>query len=40
MVAWLRPYASRPDKVVAFFSIYPILPTALGPAVYTASNRN
>jgi hypothetical protein len=29
---------SRPDKVN--FSIYLILPAALGPGVYSASNRN
>jgi hypothetical protein len=29
---------SRPDEVK--FSIYLILPAALGPAVYSASNRN
>jgi hypothetical protein len=39
------PYAgksrvSRPDEVFEFFSIYKILPAALGPAVYSASNRN
>jgi hypothetical protein len=30
----------RPDEVNAFFSIYPILPAALGLGVYSASNRN
>jgi hypothetical protein len=28
------------DKVIDFFLIYLILPAALGPGVYTASNRN
>jgi hypothetical protein len=43
----LRHYAtsqkvagSRPDEVNEFFSIYLILPAALGPGVYSASNRN
>jgi hypothetical protein len=43
---WLRHYAtsrkiagSRPDEV-HFFSIYLIFPAALGPGVYSASNRN
>jgi hypothetical protein len=31
---------SRPDEVKEFFSIYLILPAALGPGVYSASNRN
>jgi hypothetical protein len=31
---------SRPDEVNGFFSIYLILPAALGPGVYSASNRN
>jgi hypothetical protein len=31
---------SRPDEVNEFFSIYLILPAALGPGVYSASNRN
>jgi hypothetical protein len=46
-VAWcLRHYAtsrkvagSRLNEVNEFFSIYLILPTALGPKVYSASNR-
>jgi hypothetical protein len=29
-----------PDEVIGFFSIDLILPTALGPGVYSASNRN
>jgi hypothetical protein len=29
-----------PDKVNTYFSIYLILPAALGPWVYSASNRN
>jgi hypothetical protein len=47
---WLRHYAasrkavgSRPDEVNEFFfsfSIYLILPAALGPGVYSACNRN
>jgi hypothetical protein len=28
-----------PDEVIEFFSIYLILPAALGPGVYSASNR-
>jgi hypothetical protein len=28
------------DKVIEFFSIYLILPAALGPGVYSASKRN
>jgi hypothetical protein len=42
----LRHYATnqkamglRSDEVNEFFSIYLILPAALGPAVYSASNR-
>jgi hypothetical protein len=31
---------SRPDEVNAFFSIYLILPAALGPGVHSAYNRN
>jgi hypothetical protein len=31
---------SRPDEVNDFFSIYLILPAALGPGVFSASNRN
>jgi hypothetical protein len=31
---------SRPDEVNDFFSICLILPAALGPRVYSASNRN
>jgi hypothetical protein len=30
----------RPDKMNVFFSIYLILSVTLGPAVYSASNRN
>jgi hypothetical protein len=29
-----------PDEVNAFFSIHLVLPAALGPGVYLASNRN
>jgi hypothetical protein len=43
----LRHYAtswkfagSTPDEMNEFFSIYLILPAALGPGVYSASNRN
>jgi hypothetical protein len=43
----LRDYAtsrkvagSSPDEVIGFFSIDVILPAALGPGVYSASNRN
>jgi hypothetical protein len=35
-----RNSGSRPDGVNEFFSIYLILPAALGPGVYSASNRN
>jgi hypothetical protein len=31
---------SRPNEVNYLFSIYLILPAALGPGVYSASNRN
>jgi hypothetical protein len=31
---------SRPNEVNAFFSIYLILPAALGAGVYSASNKN
>jgi hypothetical protein len=31
---------SIPDEVNTFFSIYVILPAALGPEVYSTSNRN
>jgi hypothetical protein len=31
---------SRLDEVIEFFSIYLILPAALGRGVYPASNRN
>jgi hypothetical protein len=31
---------SNPDEVIGFFSIDVILPAALGPGVYSASNRN
>jgi hypothetical protein len=31
---------SRPDELIGFFTIYLILPTALGLGVYSASNRN
>jgi hypothetical protein len=44
---WLRHHAtnrkvagSRPKGRNNFFSIYLILPTALGPGVHSASNRN
>jgi hypothetical protein len=44
---WLRHYAtsrkvtgSIPDEVIRFFSIDLILPAALGPEVYSASNSN
>jgi hypothetical protein len=44
---WLRQYAtsqtvagSIPDEVIAFSSIFQILPAALGPGVDSASNRN
>jgi hypothetical protein len=43
----LRQYAASKkvtglslDQVFAFFSIYLILPAALGPGVYSAYNRN
>jgi hypothetical protein len=32
--------SSRPDEVNEFFSIYLILPAALGAGVYSSSNRN
>jgi hypothetical protein len=44
-VQWLRHYAtsrkvmgSTPDEVFGFLSLYLILPAALGPGVYSASN--
>jgi hypothetical protein len=44
---WLRQYAtspkvasSRPDEVNDVFPIYLNFPAALGPGVYSASNRN
>jgi hypothetical protein len=44
---WFRHYdtsrkvaCSRPEVVIYFFSIYLILPAALGPGVHSASNRN
>jgi hypothetical protein len=47
VVQWLRYHAtsrkatgSRPDEVNIFFLIYLILPAALGPDDYSASNRN
>jgi hypothetical protein len=41
-VEWIRwkVVGSRPDEVNTFFSIYLILPTALGHRVYSAANRN
>jgi hypothetical protein len=36
----LQAASSRCDEVNTFFSIYIILPVALGPGVYSASNRN
>jgi hypothetical protein len=46
-VSWLRLYAisqkvagSNTDEVIGFLSIDLILPAALGPEVYSASNRN
>jgi hypothetical protein len=38
--ARLKVAGSRPEKENTFFSIYLILPAAIGPAVYSASNRN
>jgi hypothetical protein len=31
---------SRPYEAIDYFSIYLILPAALGPGVYSASNKN
>jgi hypothetical protein len=36
----LKVAGSIPDEVIDFFSIYIILPVALDPGVYSASNRN
>jgi hypothetical protein len=36
----LRVAGSKPDEVDKLFSIYLTLPAALGPEVYSASNRN
>jgi hypothetical protein len=33
-------HGSSPDEVIEFFSSYLILPAALGPGVYSPSNRN
>jgi hypothetical protein len=33
-------FESSPDEVIGFFSIDLILPAAVGPGVYSASNRN
>jgi hypothetical protein len=45
--SWLRHHATswkvvglRPDKVKELFSIYLVLPAALGPGIYSAFNRN
>jgi hypothetical protein len=45
--SWLRLYDTRrkvfgsvTDEVAGLFSVYLILPAALGPGVYSASNRN
>jgi hypothetical protein len=35
-----KPEGSIPGEVIFFFLIYLILPAALGPGVYSASNRN
>jgi hypothetical protein len=47
LLSWLKHYAtslkgagSRTDEVNEFFSIYLILPAALGPGVYSVSKRN
>jgi hypothetical protein len=43
MIAYLlnnEVAGSRPDEVNAFFFIFLILPAALGPGVYSTSNRN
>jgi hypothetical protein len=41
---WFRKYVTSREvagsRVVIIFSVYLILPAALGPAVYSASNRN
>jgi hypothetical protein len=44
---WLRYYSTNrkvagsiPNEVIFFFLTYLILPAALGPGVYSASNRN
>jgi hypothetical protein len=46
LALWERHYAedqkvadSRPDEVKEFFAIYLMLPAALGPGVFSASNR-
>jgi hypothetical protein len=38
-ISW-KVAGSRPDEVNEFFSMYLILPTALGPGVYSAANRH
>jgi hypothetical protein len=40
MLQTLEVAGSKIDKVNYFFSIYLIFPAALGPGVYSASNRN
>jgi hypothetical protein len=39
MAAGWKVEGSRPDEVNEFFSIYLIFPAALGPEIYSASNR-
>jgi hypothetical protein len=39
-VASRKVKGSRSDEVIEFFSTYLIFPAALGPGVYSASNRN
>jgi hypothetical protein len=36
----LQVAGSSPDEVIEFFSVYIIVPAALGPGLYSASNRN
>jgi hypothetical protein len=36
----LKVAGSTPGEAIYFFSIYQILPAALGPVIYSASNRN
>jgi hypothetical protein len=40
MICFEKVTGFRPNEVIEFFSVYLILPAALGPGVYSVSNRN